>query len=158
MLRHIRLLLVLLIGTVVMAGCSRPPSGPPQRPPLTGEAANQEDRRLEAELEKISGVRSATVSHTTGNFNVSNSLWVNIDSPATTGKDLDAISDSALPALWNTRQFVPVVVYFAVADGAQGAGSHDLRRLRFRDQGAAYGDELRRRYGAPFFEGPPPSP
>jgi len=157
-MRRVLLIMFILMGVVSMGGCFRSPAGPSPRPALTGDAATQEDRRLEAELEKIDGVRSATVSHTTGNPNVSNSLWVNIDSSPASSKDLDTMSDAALRTLWNTRQFVPAVVNLAVADGAQGLGNHDLRRLGFGDRGAAYGDELRRRYGAPQFEvGPPAS-
>ncbi len=151
-MRRVPLIMILLIGVAFVGGCFRSPAGPSQRPALTGDAANQEDRRLEAELEKIPGVRSATVSHTTGSFNVSNSLWVNIDSPAASSKELDTMADAALRTLWNTKQFVLSVVYFAVADRGQGLDNHDLRRLGFRDEGIANGDALRRRYGTPQFE------
>lgn len=156
-MRRVPLIMTILIGVALMGGCFRSPAGPSPRPALTGDAAVQEDRRLEAELEKITGVRSATVTHTTGGPNVSNSLWVNLDSPAAPDQALDALSDAALRTLWNTRQFVPAVVNLAVADGGTGLANHDLRRLGFGDRAAAYGDELRRRYGAPSFEAGPPA-
>jgi hypothetical protein len=147
-------LALLLLVVVLTAGCIRGPEEPAKRPPLTGAAAEQEDRRLESELGRIPGVRSAKVLHVSETFQVGNSVSAEIGSGATSTKDADAVTEAALRILWNTRLFTPGVVNITVT-GSTPAGGNDLRRLGFGSQGFALGSELRARFGTPGFESNP---
>ncbi len=152
-MRRIPLVLLVLLAVTTLASCTRTPAGPPERPPLTGALADEEDRRLEDEIEKIPGVQAATVKHTTKTFTIGNSLLVRITSASTSSSEVDAISDAALRILWNTRQFVPFVVNFSLSNSTLTSSPYDLRRLGFTSRNSADGGELRRRYGPPSFEG-----
>jgi len=147
-------LALLILVAVLTAGCTRGPDEPAKRPPLTGAAAEQEDRRLESELGKIPGVRSAKVLHVSETFQVGNSVSAEITSGASSSKDVDAVTEAALRILWNTRLFTPGVVNLTVT-GSAPAGGQDLRRLGFGSQGFALGSELGSRFGKPQFESNP---